>query len=239
MIPRGDSRQRRRNPNAESTCSAVELLPHAFLFHFSVPCARVADLPKRGTWPIGTAAAPLPLFSALDQGASNVVLRAAWNEGGFGVAAEVKGRTMPPHAKADELSAGDGLHVWIDTRNAQGAHRAGRFCHRFALLPAVGRGKSARPMVAAIEIPRAREPAPAGDLTAVRLQSEVTSTGYRIEAWFPAATLNGYDPENSSRIGFHAVVKDSELGDRSLTVGEDFPTDHDPSLWTTLDLVRD
>ncbi|HEX6983832.1 MAG TPA: hypothetical protein VF170_00580, partial [Planctomycetaceae bacterium] len=139
----------------------------------------------------------------------------------------------------DELAAGDGLHVWIDTRNTQGAHRAGRFCHRFAVLPAVGRGKSARPMVAAVEIPRAREAAPAADLSAVRLASDVTANGYRIEAWFPVETLHGFDPENSPRIGFHAVVRDSELGDRPLTVGDEFPTDHDPSLWTTLELTRE
>lgn len=166
------------------------------------------------------------------------MLRVCWNDEGFGVAAEVKGKTEFPFAPTSDPEAGDGLHVWIDTRNAQGAHRAGRFCHRFAILPAVGRGKSARPMVKAVEIPRSREAAPATDLSAVRLATEVTATGYRVEAWLPAETLHGFDPENSPRVGFHALVKDSELGDRPLTVGDEFPTDHDPSLWTTLELSK-
>ena len=216
----------------------MELLPHAFLFRFAVPVPCAAGRPKKGKWPVGDDLEPLPLFSGLDSEASNVVLRAGWSEAGLGVSAEVTGKSESPYAKADDLASGDGLHVWIDTRNTQGAHRAGKFCHRFAILPAVGRGRSAKPVVSAVEIPRAREAAPQSDLSAVRVAAEIAKDRYRIEAWFPAETLHGFDPENSSRIGFHAVVKDSELGDRSITVGEEFPTDHDPSLWTTLELVR-
>ena len=32
-------------------------------------------------------------------------------------------------------------NVWIDTRNTQNIHRAGRFCHRFAFLPVGAGGK--------------------------------------------------------------------------------------------------
>lgn len=216
----------------------MELLPHAFLFRFAIPLPYVAGRPKRGRWPLGNGIEPLPIFSALDQASRQVVLRGGWNENGFGIAAELSGKTVSPYAHADDPAAGDGLHVWIDTRNAQGAHRASRFCHRFAILPAVGRGKSSRPVVTAVEIPRARDVAPQQEIASVILSAEVAATGYRIEAWFPAETLHGYDPENSPRLGFHAVVKDSELGDRSLTVGDEFPTDHDPSLWTTLELTR-
>lgn len=216
----------------------MELLPPAFLFRFAVPIPYAAGRPKRGKWPVGDDIDPLPLFSALDEASGNVILRVCWNEKGLGVAAAVRGKTEAPYAPVAEPAAGDGLHAWIDTRNTQGAHRAGRFCHRFAILPAVGRGKSAKPAVHAVEIPRAREAAPAADLSLVQLATEFTRDGYRIEAWFPAETLHGFDPENSPRLGFHTVLKDSELGDRSLTVGDEFPTDHDPSQWTTLELTR-
>ncbi|MBA3314334.1 MAG: hypothetical protein H0T47_13740 [Planctomycetaceae bacterium] len=216
----------------------MDLLPHAFLFRFAVPVPYAAGLPKRGRWLFGDDVASLPLFSAMDEATLDVVVKAAWNENGFGVAAEVTGKSMPSYAQPDDPAAGDGLHVWIDTRNTQGAHRAGKFCHRFAVLPAIGRGKSATPGVRAVEIPRARDATPTSDLELVRLASEVTKGGYRIEAWFPRETLHGFDPESSPKLGFHAVVKDSELGDRSLTVGDAFPTDHDPSMWTTLELIR-
>lgn len=216
----------------------MELLPHAYLFRFGVPVPYVAGRPRSGKWPVGDGIEPLPLFSALDQASPNVLIRACWNEDGLGVAASVTGKQESPYAHSDDPAGGDGLHLWIDTRNTQGAHRASRFCHRFALLPAVGRGRSAKPALRSVEIPRARESAPPSDLSLIRVASEVARDGYRIEVWFPAETLHGFDPESSPRLGFHAVVKDSELGDRSLTVGDEFPTDHDPSQWTTLELVR-
>lgn len=217
----------------------MELLPHAFLFRFAVPLPYLAGRPKRGRWPVGNDVPAMPMFSSLDEPSQGMVLRCGWNEEGFGVVAEVTGKNEPPSAQADDPAAGDGLHIWIDTRNTQGAHRASRFCHRFALLPGVGRGKSSRPVVTAVEISRARDVTQPMDVaSSVVFATEVAATGYRIEAWFPAAILHGYDPDNSPRLGFHAVIKDSELGDRSLTVGEEFPTDHDPSLWTTLELTR-
>jgi hypothetical protein len=216
----------------------MELLPHAFLFRFAVPIPYVAGLPLRGRWPVAAEAVPLPLFSALDGDASNVVVSAAWNEDGFGIAACVSGKSEPPYAQPDDPASGDGLHVWIDTRNTQGAHRASRFCHRFALLPAIGRGKSATPGVRSVEIPRARDVSHSVDLDLVRFAVEVEKSAYRLECWLPKGTLHGFDPDASPRLGFHVVVKDSELGDRSLTVGDAFPTDHDPSMWTTLELVR-
>jgi len=217
----------------------MDLLPHAFLFRFAVPIPYAAGLPKRGAWPIGKEATALPMFSALDGDVSTIVLSAAWNEDGFGIAAEICGKSEAPYAQPDDPASGDGLHIWIDTRNAQGAHRASRFCHRFALLPAIGRGKSAKPGVRSVEIPRAREASHDVDLALVRFAVDVSKTGYRLEAWFPKETLHGFDPEASPRLGFHAIMKDSELGDRSLTVSDAFPTDHDPSMWTTLEFVRE
>ena len=216
----------------------MELLPHAFLFRFAVPVPFVAALPRSGRWPVG-AVAPLPLFSDLDSRTPAVTLRVGWNEKGLGVAAEISGKADPAYAHADAPEQGDGLHIWIDTRHTQTVHRAGKFCHRYALLPAVGRGRSIKPKLVAVPIARARDTATLADVAAVQLAVELTGDGYRLEAWFPAAALHGFDPAASPRLGFHAVLKDAELGDRPLTVGGDFPTDHDPSLWTTLDLLRD
>ncbi len=33
-------------------------------------------------------------------------------------------------------------------------------------------------------------------------------------------------------------MKDAELGEQFLTVGREFPYDHDPSLWSTLELTK-
>ena len=59
--------------------------------------------------------------------------------------------------------------------------------------------------------------------------------GYRLEAFLPAAVLNGYDPEQNSRLGFFYAVRDSELGEQVLSGDASFPYPEDPSLWSVLD----
>ncbi len=59
-----------------------------------------------------------------------------------------------------------------------------------------------------------------------------------MEAFLPAAVLNGFDAEQNPRLGFYYVVKDTELGEQVLNVGADFPYWEDPSLWSVLELVR-
>ena len=57
----------------------------------------------------------------------------------------------------------------------------------------------------------------------------------------PAASASGlisFDPEDSPQIGFYWMLRDSELGEISLTVDSAFPYISDPSLWETLDLQR-
>jgi hypothetical protein len=62
--------------------------------------------------------------------------------------------------------------------------------------------------------------------------------GYRLEAWFPADSLVGFDPAAHPRLGFYSLVRDAELGEQFLTVGREFPIEYDPSLWQTLECQR-
>ncbi len=55
--------------------------------------------------------------------------------------------------------------------------------------------------------------------------------------WTPAECLQGYDRDSNPLLGFYYAVKDAELGEQFLTVGREFPFDHDPSLWSTLELA--
>ena len=88
------------------------------------------------------------------------------------------------------------------------------------------------------KINRALQDAPLG---AARRRSRSSSCaaqgGYRLEAFLPAAVLNGFDPEQNPRLGFYYAVRDAELGEQVLSVGPDFPYAEDPSLWSVLELV--
>ena len=59
----------------------------------------------------------------------------------------------------------------------------------------------------------------------------IESNDWRLEVWFPAEALNGYDPETNRRLGLYYQVNDSERPPRFLTVGREFPIGEDPSLW--------
>jgi len=71
----------------------------------------------------------------------------------------------------------------------------------------------------------------------VQVKSEVSTTDYLLEAWFPAEVFVGFDPTTNRKIGLHYLVHDSELGDQTLAVGGEFPYESDPSLWQTVELV--
>ena len=217
------------------------VIPQALAFHFEFPVRHLKTVPKKGPrlldlseefrlpWPGATLGAS-EIESPID-------LRLAWNTNGLGISYVVSGKQQRPVTAHPERPAeGDGLQIWIDTRNTQTIHRANRFCHQFCLLP-VGDSKSgARPRVHQLPIARAAEDAPQHDPDRFRIWSEVTSRGYALEAWLPADVLNGFDVEVCSQLGFSCVLRDAELGEHSLTVGTEFPVATDPSLWQTLDL---
>jgi cell division protein FtsI/penicillin-binding protein 2 len=59
----------------------------------------------------------------------------------------------------------------------------------------------------------------------------VTQTGYSLTAHLPAGVLNGFDPAENPRIGLLVMVEDGELGQQSLTVGDELNWWIDPSMW--------
>lgn len=244
------------------------LLPTTFYFRFSAAVGYCDELPAGAPGPSARPAAKssefrllglteehaLPSLGALDGRPEFGQLRLAWNERGLGIALEVLGKRQPPQVDPHRPELSDGLHVWIDTRDARTIHRATRFCQRFYFLPAIGRpsartggvGEWSLAPAGQVRINRAREDAPLcgrDDLLAVvrplaKGAASAGNRGYLLEAFLPAACLTGFDPQENPRLGFCYHVHDAELGDQFLTVGREFPFAEDPSLWSTLELTR-
>lgn len=216
------------------------LVPYPFLFRYAFPVQYEAAMPKAGDTLLGLKSShELPFPGALEGGRPFATLFAAWNERGLGLAVEVFDKRRPPIASVNRPEFADGLHVWLDTRNTQNIHRASRFCHRFVLAPTGGGRKQEDPFALGLPIPRAREDAPRDAADHIRVRSKIGPKGYRLEAWLPAESLSGFDTTTFTRLGFYAMVRDGDhAGVQPLTVGAEFPVDGDPSLWTTLDLVR-
>jgi hypothetical protein len=212
-----------------------QIVPPRFLFRWSFVAKEIDSLPhKAGRLLNLPDDCLLPSLAELDQKSDFAEVRLAWNHGGLALSVLVTGRSRRPEPAAGTARP-DGIWLWFDTRNTQTVHRATRFCHHFILHP-IGLTKKSGPLVKSLPVARAREETPVPNSERVAIQSEMTDTGYWIDAWFPKEVFVGFDPATHAQIGFHYIVHDSELGEQTLAVGSEFPFESDPSLWQTVEL---
>jgi hypothetical protein len=217
----------------------MALVPPRFLVRVAHPCPyvkampdadgdRLLDLPE---------AARLQTFAAQEGRADIGDVRLAWNDFGLGVQVTVTGKEEPTAGDADKPRASDGLTLWLDTRDARAGHRASRTCHQFHFLPAGGGPEHSDPAFTQTKIARAQTDAPLAGPADVPLRCHKLKSGYRLEAYLPAAVLAGFDPSEHPRLGVYYHLRDRELGDQYLAVSADFPFETDPSLWEVLALA--
>jgi hypothetical protein len=216
---------------------STPLLPQTFWFRLAASCPRIDGLPRpRGRLLDLPESSALPDTGALAGNPSWADVRTAWNPSGLAVAVEVTGKSGPITRDPIGGSAGEGLTLWVDTRDTRTIHRATRFCHRFSFTLKPSR-EGLNVVVAQKPIARALADAPSADLGSIATRADLIRGGWRLEAFLPAEALNGFDPDTNRRLGVAYQVTDLEREDRFLTVGRDFPVGEDPSLWAVLELV--
>ncbi len=215
------------------------LLAPTLLFRFSTPCRY-----KKMTWTAkkGIQLPPkhtLPSFGELEGRKVFANVRAAWCEEGIAFNVRVANKKQTPWCRLSRVEDSDGFQVWIDTRDTHNVHRARRFCHRFAFLPMGDGRKLDEPAAGLLSINRAQEEPKAVPEGVLKVRSEQRIDGYILEAFIPATALTGFDMTDHAKIGFTYAVIDREMGWQTFSVGPEFPFVEDPSLWGTLECVRD
>jgi len=214
-----------------------QIVPPSFLFRWSFAAKRLDNVPHTDSRLLDLPdECILTSLSELDQSKDFAAVRLAWNDSGLAFSARVSGKTERPKWDARQPEAGDRIQLWINTRNTQTVHRPTKFCHRFVLLPTGGGPKRTAPVVKSQAIAISNESVVAPAVERIRLHAEVTTTGYQLEAWFPAEVFTGFDPRNHARLGLHYVIHDHELGTQALAAVSDFRFETDPSLWQTIEL---
>src|SRR5262245_57241489 len=175
----------------------MALIPPSFLFRVAHPCRYVADVPRPDDDRLLDVPGDCRLRSvaALDGGRDFADVRLAWNELGLAVQVEVRGKDRPPQGDAARPRASDGVTLWLDTRDARTSHRAGRYCHQFHFLPTGGGPEHDEPAFVQAKVHRALHDAPLAPAGAVAFRGTLRASGYVVEAFLPAAVLNGFDPE--------------------------------------------
>ena len=214
-----------------------QLIPSAFLFRFSVPCRPCkSDWGQKGI-ELDTVHS-MPTFHAeLDAGAQFADFRVGWSDNGLAVNVRVEGKRQAPWCRANRLEDSDGLSLWIDTRDTRTIHRAGRFCHRFILLPQGGGRRHDEPLANLVTIHRAKENPKPFPADRIQVYSEKRIDGYLLRGFIPREAMTGFDPREYSQLGFAYAVTDRELGWQTLSLGAEYPFTSDPSLWGSLQLL--
>jgi hypothetical protein len=218
--------------------SATPLIPQAFWFRLAIPCVRVEGIPKPKGGMLDLPQANLvPHFAQLDGKPTWAIVKAGWNPRGLGVSIEVSGKISPLAHDPFHPEICDRVHLWIDTRDSRTVHRATKFCHHFSveLIPSK-RGPEITAQVSQHKIPRAQADSPQFNPASIQARAEPLRKGWRLELFFPAQALHGFDAEVNRRLGFYHQVTDADRGDQFLAIGRDFPIGEDPSLWCTLEL---
>ena len=67
------------------------------------------------------------------------------------------------------------------------------------------------------------------------MASRCRKDGYSLELALPRQVLNGFDPEENSRLGFAYLVTDQH-GEQTWSVPGRFPFQMDPSAWAAVQL---
>lgn len=215
------------------------LVPNRFLFDFEFPLAYRSRLPRiDGDVSDWTPNELLPRLGAIDGRPDFAEVWTCWNESGIAVAAHVSDKKKSLRCDPARFREGDNLRLCTDMRDARTNRRATRFCQHFYFLPTSGGSSGKSACAGAVKLERAREDAPVASGSSIEVASKVTRTGYSLEAFIPAETLSGFDPDQHSRIGFYYMIEDADHGQQYLTVGDDLNWYVDPSTWATAILHR-
>ena len=218
----------------------MPLVPHRFLLRIAYPCTYVKKMPIVNDDRLLDLPADCRIdnFAGMDSEKNFADVRLAWNELGLGFSVEVTGKQQLPVGNRDRPRGSDGATLWLDMRDARTSHRGSRYCHQFHFLATGGGADHDEPAFVQTKINRALEDAPMASAGSVLLKVKSKKSGYLLEAFLPAAALNGYDPEEHRRLGFFYAVRDDELGEQLLSLTPEFPFWEDPSLWSVLELDR-
>ncbi len=211
------------------------LVNPAALFRIRLVAPRRERLWPPSSWDLDDTCR-IPSFADVAGVPDVVDLWTAWNPEGLAlrsVARQVPGaRWCHPTRPEDS----DGLHLWIATRPTGDSHRAGRYCHRLALLPTGGGRLADKPVAVAATIPRTSETPSELPAGAISIDATSTPDGWMINAFIRAAALHGWDPVEMPRLGFFVAMVDRRLGKVPCFAPPEYPWDSDPTTWAELEL---
>lgn len=133
-----------------------------------------------------------------------------------------------------DVTRGDSVELFIDTRDVKTSGFNTRFCHHFFFLAEGVEGH----MAGELTHFRTEDVHPLCDADELKVKALTQKSNYVLNIFIPSNCLHGYDPEQFNRLGFTYRVNRSEgFPQHFSVVTDDYQVDQQPSLWASLKLV--
>lgn len=175
----------------------------------------------------------LPDMSQLCHEFSFAEIAMGWNQEGI----EIQASVSQPYRQArfPDVSRGDSLELFFDTRDVKTSGFNTRFCHHFYFLPEAVEGH----MAGEITRFRTEDTHELCDPAELKLKPQLKSDGYVLHIFIPSHCLFGYDPEQFDRLGFaYRVNRADGPPQHFCVVSDDYQIEQQPSLWSSIRLVK-
>lgn len=133
-----------------------------------------------------------------------------------------------------DITRGDSVELFIDTRDMKQSSSNTKFCHHFFFLPQSIDGHKAEEITHF----RTDDAHDLCDPKELHLSSEIQTSGYLLKILIPSSCLFGYDPKQFQRLGFtYRINRYGYPSQHFAAITAEFPIEQQPSLWGSVGLV--
>lgn len=134
-----------------------------------------------------------------------------------------------------DITRGDSVELFLDTRDVKTSGFNTRFCHHFFFLPQAVDGHMAGELTRF----RTEDSHELCDPTDLKIKSQFKRSSYTLQIFIPTQCLHGYDPEQFNRLGFTYRINRANGEPQHFSVNtEEYQIEQQPSLWSSLRLVK-
>lgn len=215
----------------------IASLKPASFFQLALDCKRLPSQSAKNEGPFRlsekTASKyelPVTEYLTLDHPFADVAL--GWETDGI----EAHVSVSRPFIKAcyPQVSSGDSVELFIDTRDIKTSGYNTRFCHHFFFLPEPLEGRQAGELTRF----RTEDAHELCDPNELKVRSFIKKTSYSLQIFIPSSCLHGYDPEQYPRLGFTYRINHGGKSQHFSVVTTEYQLEQQPSLWSSLKLVK-
>lgn len=131
------------------------------------------------------------------------------------------------------ISRGDAVELFLDTRNIKTSGYNTRFCHHFFFLPEAVDGHQAGELTH-FRTEDSHELCSSKELL---VKSVLKKSSYTLHCFIPKHCLVGFDPAQFQQLGFaYRIHRSGDSPQHLSAVSSDFQIEQQPSLWSHLEL---